>query len=143
MSEERFWATFVQCLFCQAVIFWETFGANHTCGVKEPKRSRYTPYTSPTKVESTTRSRVAVSRLQRTYALAIIPGSPPHHGHSAAGSIAGGLGEGEQPNETSEGDVSGTGAQESHSADGADTEPEDAGISSDFDMPALQELLGF
>ncbi|TEB33307.1 hypothetical protein FA13DRAFT_1708645 [Coprinellus micaceus] len=91
ISEEQFWATFVQCLVCKDVIFRETFGANHVCGidVPGPQRHRHNPYATPVKNTSTTRSRVVASRrLQRTYALASI--SSPAHPETTRGAARNG-----------------------------------------------------
>ena len=77
MTEERFWGTFVQCLFCKAVIFRETFGANHACDIETRQSRRYNPYNAPAKAPmNATRPRAVASRLRRTYALANIPSTP-------------------------------------------------------------------
>ena len=77
VTEEHFWATFVQCLTCKAVVFRETYGANHKCDIEEPNRQRYTPYSrTPTRRGPTaTRPRATGARLCRTYAFSI-PSTP-------------------------------------------------------------------
>ncbi|TEB36976.1 hypothetical protein FA13DRAFT_1787262 [Coprinellus micaceus] len=80
VSEERFWATFVQCLFCKKITFRETFGVNHICCVEESNRNkpqRYNPYVTPVQKAGPTRSRAMASRLQTTYTLASISSPAP------------------------------------------------------------------
>ncbi|TEB21295.1 hypothetical protein FA13DRAFT_1832692 [Coprinellus micaceus] len=100
MTEEQFWATFVQCLFCKAVIFRETFGANHTCDIETHQSRRYNPYSTPAKTSmKATRPRAVASRLQRTYALTNIPNGPIPTAPFP------GINEGQAPSVFSEGDT--------------------------------------
>ncbi|TEB31574.1 hypothetical protein FA13DRAFT_1709534 [Coprinellus micaceus] len=71
ITEERFWATFVQCLICKGIIFRETFGANHVCDIEQPKRRRYSPYPTKQQGGPSSSKRPVPSRLQRTYAFSI------------------------------------------------------------------------
>lgn len=48
MSEQRFWATFVQCLACKAVTLRKNFAIGHVCGGSRDRGHPYTRPNSPT-----------------------------------------------------------------------------------------------
>jgi hypothetical protein len=144
IPEERFWATFVQCLFCKQVIFCETFGVNHVCGVEGRKSRRYSPYATPAKITSATRSRAVVSRLRRTYALAYIPSTPTPtvsteydeeqpSSRSEGGEGGGGAGNGGERHTSSDSGSAGDGVTETDSE-------EDPIFSSDVELPSVNEI---
>ncbi|KAJ3527999.1 hypothetical protein NMY22_g9571 [Coprinellus aureogranulatus] len=80
MTEERFWATFVQCFQCNKIMFRENFGLNHRCrlGREDPNgRShlpnhplRYSPYPTSRRFFPSRRSHaVGMQLINQVYAL--------------------------------------------------------------------------